>query len=51
MRSFLFCENVLLHYFTFLKGDDIISEFQDILIVFDHQDGIALVQKFFDDPQ
>ena len=38
----------MLHDFTIIQSDDIISKFQNILVMLDHEDSIAFIQKFFD---
>ncbi len=38
----------LFHNSTIIQSDDIISELEDIFVMFNHQDSITLIQKFFD---
>ena len=39
----------LLHQFPVIQCDDLISEFQDVLVMFDHEDGVSIVKEFLDD--
>ena len=38
----------MFHDFTIIQSNDIISKFQDVFIMLNHQDSVALIQKFFD---